>query len=290
MIANILEKYRLITVDQRRGRVRLTLLAYVVGVVVVALAVALVVYGVRQVVLASTALRPMATPVPAPSADRGSEAEGPAPTPLPVPTSKGCPTDRAQWRLVPYTLPGPDGGDVTLYKVGPPCVMAAAEQAFLEYTTARAERGRRWTEEDQVYFYTSAAFTTILSKERIDVDPTLGGIRCSESVKDDGSAVTSADSRVAFYTVAPDGLVADLLVVTGGIPNTTYVYDCATGELLEESRDDGSHRLVLFWPMVYDPDLGRWQLGRRYDVYEQMTVEQIDPDATVALVLAAQGR
>jgi hypothetical protein len=290
MIANILEKYRLITVDQRRGRVRLTLLAYVVGVVVVALALTLVAYGVRQVILAGTALQPMTTPqAPAPALGQAEE-----PTAIPVAIQdvapEDCPTNRAQWRLVPYTMPGPDGGDVTLYKVGPPCVMAAAEQAFLEYTTARAERGRRWTEEDQVYFYTSAAFTTILSKERIDVDPTLGGIRCSESVKDDGSAVTSADSRVAFYTVAPDGLVADLLVVTGGIPNTTYVYDCATGELLEESRDDGSHRLVLFWPMVYDPDLGRWQLGRRYDVYEQMTVEQIDPDATVALVLAAQGR
>jgi hypothetical protein len=42
--------------------------------------------------------------------------------------------------------------------------------------------------------------------------------------------------------------------------------------------------------MVYDPIQGRWRQGWRYDVYEQVPAGEIDPEATIKMVLVAQGR
>jgi len=67
---------------------------------------------------------------------------------------------------------------------------------------------------------------------------------CSEAVKDDGTSVTAADYHVVFYTIAEDKQVVNLLVAVGGFPSITCLYDCATGELVEEKRTDGTETLV----------------------------------------------
>jgi hypothetical protein len=280
-------EYRLVTEDRRRKRVRLTPFAILSGCVVLGLAVAFIVYGVRQIVLASTPLQPIQASTPTVAAVAGQDATA-TPEALPAPVSEpGCPTNRAQWHLVPYTLPG---SDTALYEIAPPCVMEQVEQAFVEYMNARIERGRNWTAEDDARFFTRATFTAIVSGDEIAPPPPgTWQTVCSEAVKEDGQPLTSDDYHVVFHTVSEDGLVANLLVILGGFPTIQRTYDCATGELLREERQPGDV-LVLYQPMVYDPLAGRWQQGWRYDVYEQVPAGQIDPQATVRMVLAAQGR
>jgi len=271
-----MSEIRLVSEDRRRGRVRPTRLALVSGGVVLVLAVALIVFGIRQIG-AGRAMRPVATPTAmaaAPSAEEGT-----------VPTPEGCPTDRAQWHLVPYSLPG---SDTVLYAVDPPCVMEQAEQVFREYLAYYAEHGRNWTAQDHQRFYSPAGFTAPVSG---DVVPEITGplsFFCTTATNPDGTPAEQ-DAHVAFYTISEDGLVADVLYVSRPHgPYVTHSYDCETGELTDETSNDGEETFVLYQPMVYGD--GRWRLGHRYDVYHYVPSDQTDPQAMLGLILDAQGR
>jgi len=276
-----MSKIELVSEDRRRGRVRPTRLALVGGAVVLVLAMALIVFGMRQI-RAGRAMHPVATPTAmavAPSAEEGA-------LPTEPPTPEGCPTDRAKWHLVPYSLPG---SDVVLYAVDPPCVMEQAEQVFREYLACYAEHGRNWTAEDHQRFYSPAGFTAPLSG---DVVPEISGplsFFCAEVTNPDGTPVED-DACVVFYTISEDGLVADVLYVSR--PHGPYVtrnYNCETGELTGEVPSDGTETFVIYQPVLYEGE-GHWRLGHRYDVYQYVLSDQLDPQAMVDLILNAQGR
>jgi hypothetical protein len=46
---------------------------------------------------------------------------------------------------------------------------------------------------------------------------------------------------------------------------------------------------VLYQPLLYEGE-GHWRLGHRYDGYEYVPADQIDPQAMIGLILNAQGR
>lgn len=271
-----MSEIKLVSEDRRRGRVRPTRLALVGGGVVLVLAVALIAFGIRQI-RAGRAMRPVATPTAmavAPSVEEGA-----------LSTPEGCPADRAQWHLVPYSL---RGSDTVLYAVDPPCVMEQAEQVFREYMAYYADHGRNWTAQEHQRFYSPAGFTAPLSG---DVVPEITGplsFFCTEATNPDGTPA-EYDVHVVFYTISEDGLVADVLYVSRPHgPYLTRNYNCETGELIDETSNDGEETFVLYQPMLYED--GRWRLGHQYDVYRYVRSDETDPQAMVGLILDAQGR
>jgi hypothetical protein len=217
-------------------------------------------------------------------------AEPPNPEPRPTATSivrEACPQDPALWTLVPYSLPGVK--NTTLYMVDPPCVMAQVERAFAACVDLRASRGRQWTEEDEERCYSTAGFTTLLGGEEIPALapgwPAYG--QCVETEKADGTPVTSADLHVVFYTISEDKRVADVLVVNDAHP-TVRIYDCETGELIEETAGDPAQVAVAYYPLLYED--GRWRMGYRHDVGRLVTSDRAQPAGLIDLVRSAQGR
>ena len=197
-----------------------------------------------------------------------------------------CPSDPSLWELGPYSLPD---DDTVLYTVAP-CVVEQIEGAFCEYLDARAERGRRWTAEDDAYFRSYDGFKTILGGEELPPIPAEAqdqAVMCLEVSKDDGTPMTCADYHVVLYTMSEGGLTADLLVISDE-PGTIRIYDCDTGELTQETyaADVG----ILYQPMLYAAAANRWQVGYHYDVYDAVAPGEIDVQGMISLVLDAQGR
>jgi hypothetical protein len=273
---------RLLSEDRRRGRVRPTRLALVGGGVILVLAVALIAFGIRRI-QAGGQMRPVVTPTAAtaiPPTENAAQASEPTSAP------GGCPTDRGEWRLLPYNLPG---NETTLYAIDPPCVMEQVERAFLEYLAAYREHGRNWTAQDHEQFYSPAGFTAPLSGDAVHELTEAPAISCVEEVNPDGMPA-EYDTHVVFYTISEDGRVADVLYVAR--PRGAYVtrtYDCETGGLTSEVPNDGTQAFVLYQPLLYEGE-GHWRLGHRYDGYEYVPADQIDPQAMVGLILNAQGR
>jgi hypothetical protein len=197
-----------------------------------------------------------------------------------------CPSDPSLWELGPYSLPD---DDTVLYTVAP-CVVEQIEGAFCEYLDARAERGRRWTAEDDAYFRSYDGFKTILGGEELPPIPAEAqaqAVMCIEVSKDDGTPMTCADYHVVFYTMSEDGLTADLLVISDE-PATIRIYACDTGELTQETYATGVG--MLYQPMLYDDADNRWQAGYRYDVYDVVAPGEIEVQDTIVSIFDAQGR
>jgi len=273
---------RLLSEDRRRGRVRPTRLALVGGGVILVLAVALIAFGIRRI-QAGGHMRPVVTPTVATAIP---PTENTAQASEPTSGSENCPTDRGEWRLLPYNLPG---NDATLYAIDPPCVMEQVERAFLEYLATYREHGRNWTAQDHEQFYSPTGFTAPLSGDSVHELTEPPAISCVEEVNPDGTPA-EYDVHVVFYTISEDGLVADVLYVAR--PHGAYVtrtYNCETGELTSKVPNDGTQAFVLYQPLLYEGE-GHWRLGHRYDGYEYIPADQIDPQAMVGLILNTQGR
>jgi hypothetical protein len=228
---------------------------------------------------------PTSTPTTPPTPSPTSDVPTPSYTPI---VHEECPSNPALWTLVPYTS---TVSTRTLYMIDPPCVMEAAEQSYRDYYAARADHGRYWTlEDDYHYYYWGGAIEGPVSgevlypPETFDWDPV-----CAEVVHVDGSPLTGDDYRVAFFTASVEKLVVDLVVLDGGYRVVVREYDCETGELVDE-REAGEGGALTFKPMVYNVDVGRWQLAFGYDSRLELTDEEVAADATVGEVLAAQGR
>jgi len=252
--------------------------------VILVLAVALIAFGIRRI-QAGGQMRPVVTRT-ATMATATSSGEDGTPETEPITAPNDCPTDRSQWHLVPYSLPG---SDTVLYAVEPVCVMEQAEQVFREYLAYYAEHGRNWTVQDQERFYSPAGFTAPMSGDTVHGLEGAPATSCVEEVNPDGTRAEH-DVHVVFYTISQDGRVADVLYVAR--PRGAYVtrnYDCETGELMDEMPSDGTETFVLYQPMLYEGE-GRWRLGHRYDGYEYIPTDRIDPQAMVDLILDAQGR
>ena len=265
--------------DERRERWRVQPMGWVAAALV-AILIASVTSGVWHS-LAGPRLR--ITPTVPPTAVAEALDTGPRPTATSI-VRTGCPKDPALWKLTPYSLPG---NPTVLYTVDP-CVIEQIEGAYCEYLDARAERGRRWTAEDDAYFRSYDGFKTILSGE--DLPPIPAGAQafmCLEVSKDDGTPVTCADYHIVLYTMSEGGLTADLLVITDE-PATIRIYDCNTGELTQETyaADVG----MLYQPMLYDATANRWRAGYHYDVYDAVAPGEIDVQGMISLILDAQGR
>jgi len=270
--------------DARRERWRVQPMGWVAAALVAILVASLTSGAWRSLTGPRLRVTPTARPT---AATAGPTSPAPRATATPI-VHGGCPADPALWTLMPYHQPGAE--DTVLYAVDPPCVMEQAERAFAEYVDARAARGRVWTAEDDVRYFSSATFTAIVSGDEIGPPPPgTWQTVCAEAVKEDGTPVDAGDYHVVFYTIAEDRQVANLLVVAGGFPSVTRLYDCATGELTGEKRVDGTEALVTMQPMVYGAD-GAWRLGWRYDVSQSMPSDQVDPAVTIAVLLDAQGR
>ena len=267
---------KLVSVDRRRGRIRLTRLGLMASVIIAALALGLIAFGVRHIVLGQ-GVRALSTPVPVSIAGSSVKAGAEA---------GECPRDPTQWRLMPYELPAPQGKQ-TLYALHPPCVMEQAEQVFIEYMNARAEKGRHWTTQDQERFYTTSGYVTPLGKQEV-ASIVEGVVSCSESVKEDGSPVTGDDFHAVFYTASPNATVADLLIIGPAVPGYYREYDCQTGELLTEQYLDGSEVMFILQPVLYEN--GRWRMGYTFDSFERISANEIKAEETVNMILEAQGR
>ena len=178
-----------------------------------------------------------------------------------------------------------------MYTIDPPCVVERIEQAFLSCMDMRAARGRNWTTEDDAYCRSYSGFRTILGGEEL---PPLSVeaqqiLICFEATKENGTPITSANYHVVLYTVSEDDWVADLLIVCDSPSAITRIYDCDTGELLQEIFPDGSV-LLLYMPMLYDATDHVWRQGyNTIDVFEQLPPGS-DPAALVNLVMEAQER
>ncbi len=196
---------RLLSEDRRRGRVRPTRLALVGGGVILVLAVALIAFGIRRI-QAGGQMRPVVTPT---AAMAIPPTENAAQVSEPISAPGGCPTDRGEWHLVPYNLPG---NDAMLYAIDPPCVMEQVERAFLEYLAAYREHGRNWTAQDHEQFYSPAGFTAPLSGDTVHELTEPPALSCVEEVNPDGtppqypnrSAVlfSSVTSQAPYCTVS----------------------------------------------------------------------------------------
>jgi hypothetical protein len=93
--------------------------------------------------------------------------------------------------------------------------------------------------------------------------------------------------HIVFYTISEDKRVADLLVINDAQPVTVKSYDCPTGELEEEKPARQGFVGVFYVAMLYED--GRWR-ERDDDVIELVPVGEIEVQATIDLVLGAQGR
>jgi hypothetical protein len=272
-----------ITRDERRERWRLQPMGWIAGAMLTML-VASLTSGAWQV-LSSPRLQ--VTPT-APMSEAPS-ASGPRLDPEATSIVRGCPEDPALWSLVPYALHGLEGERGKLYVVDPPCVMEKVERAFAACMDLKAERGRHWSQVDERRCYSTSGFSTILSGEDVaELAPGWAAYgRCQEALKADGSPVTADDLHVAFYTIAEDKQVADVLVVNQVHP-TVRTYDCETGELAEESSGDPGRTAVIYYPLLYED--GLWRLAHRHDVANLVSSDEIEAVGMVRLVKDAQGR
>jgi len=267
--------------DERREQWRVQPIGWVT-IALVAILVASLTLGVWRTL---TGPRLRITPTVPPTAVAKASDTGPRPTATSI-VRTGCPTDPALWKLASYSLPG---NPTVLYTVDS-CVVEQIEGAFCNYLDARAERGRRWTAEDDAYFRSYDGFKTILGGEElppIPVEAQAQAVMCLEVSKDDGTPMTCADYHVVLYTMSEGGLTADLLVISDE-PGTIRIYDCDTGELTQETyaADVG----ILYQPMLHDATANRWQVGYHYDVYDAVAPGEIDVQGMISLILDAQGR
>jgi hypothetical protein len=264
-----------ISEDKRRGRARLTLLSWIVAVVMVALSIGAIAAGIKSIQASASVetLDPVATTPGEPGVSRIK------PPAAAAPQDGGCPTDPAQWSKIPYEMPA---SDKPVYKIDPPCVMEQVEQQVKECLNASAEAGRNWSLEDDEGCYSLSGFTKPLTGETLDDGPERSLI-CSEVV---GGELTT---EVVFYTAGEEGLVVDVLIVTRPEQPSIYRrYDCETGELVEETEDDGTKGFVVYWPVLYED--GRWRMGYQPDIYHEVDADTLDPHTMVETVLLAQGR
>jgi hypothetical protein len=181
--------------------------------------------------------------------------------------------------MIPYDMPG---SDQALYKIDPPCVMEQVEAKVRECLDASAEAGRNWSLQDDERCYSLSGFTKPLTGETLD-DNSGRSLICSEVV---GGKFTT---EVVFYTAGEEGLVVDVLIVTR--PEQSSIrrrYDCETGELVQETEDDGTTGFVVYWPVLYED--GRWRMGYQPDIYHEVDADTLDPRAMVETVLLSQGR
>ena len=202
----------------------------------------------------------------------------PSSTPAPTEAAE-CPTDPAEWTMIPYEMPG---SDRTLCRIDPPCVMEQVEAKVGECLDASAEGGRNWSLHDDERCYSVSGFTKPLTGETMDE---ISGrtLICSEVV---GGEFTT---ELAFYTAGEKGLVADVLIVTRPEqPSIHRRYNCETGEMVEETDHDGTKGFVAYWPVLYEH--GRWRMGYQPDIYQEVDADTLDPHAMVDAVLVAQER
>ena len=264
-----------ISEDKRRGRARLTLLSWIVAAVMVALSVGAIAAGIKSIQASASAetMDPVATAPVEPEARPTKSSAAPAPQ------DNGCPTDPAQWSRIPYQMPA---SDKPVYKIDPPCVMEQVEDKVSECLDAKADTGPDWSLEDHKRCYSPSGFTQPLTGETLH-SLSKRTLICSEVV---GGEFTT---ELVFYTAGEEGLVVDVLIVTR--PENPYVfrrYDCETGELVEETEDDGTKGFVVYWPVLYED--GRWRMGYQPDIHHEPDADTLDPHAMVETVLLAQGR
>jgi len=231
------------------------------------------------------------TPVPPTAMPPPTDTPLPTDTPTEAPqltaTEEACPSDPAEWTLVPYEYPG---APVDLYTIEPVCVMEAVERAFVEFIDVQSAKGRNWTREDDQYYYAQETVTGIISGRTIYGLGDIGKYECKgwETVHSDGARYAAEDVNVVFYTAGESGTVVNLLnIVRGG--TTLRIYDCDTGELLHEGVQPEVIALIQR-PMVYDSELGRWQPTMEVDTLEQVEPDGIDIEALITLIRQAQGR
>jgi hypothetical protein len=181
--------------------------------------------------------------------------------------------------MIPYEMPG---SDQRLYKIDPPCVMEQVEDKVSECIEATTEAGRDWSREEDERCYSTSGFTKPFTGETID-EISGRSLMCSEA---DGGEFTT---QVVFYTAGAEGLVVDVLIVTRPEQPSIYRrYDCETGELVEETENDGTKGFVIHWPVLYED--GRWRMGYQPDIYHEVDADTLDPHAMAETVLMAQER
>ena len=270
-----------ISEDKRRGRVRPTILSWIVVAVMLALSVGGIAVGIRHI----GASAPVVSMKPVATSSLEAEAEGMTATKAPTASPEvACPQDPSAWSMVPYDMPG---SDRVVYKIQPPCVMEQVEETFRAYLETKLAAGREWSSEEQALFYTPAGFTKPLTEEKMAALPELRPA-CTETAGRDGKP-PSFTQDVVFYTAGQDGLVVDVLYASK--PHGAYTfqhYDCETGELTAREARDGTEGFIAYWPMLYEQ--GRWRLAYQADVYHEVPADELDPHALADTVRAAQGR